>query len=127
MAVLKIDWYPCDIDSRLLRILSQRSNKKPLIWFGSYFLLLVAVGAAIIATWGSLWPVIFVIAYGLIWGCAASGVNETYHITPFRKHWLNESKLWMFGWMVHMEPTAINKQRNEPDCYIHQSVPQSPA
>ena len=107
MAILKNDWYLCDIDSQLLRNLSQRSNNKPLIWFGSYFLLLVAVGTAVVATWGSLWTVFFVITYGLIWGCAASGVHETCHKTPFRKRWLNELTLWMFGWMVQMEPITV--------------------
>ncbi len=123
MTVLKNDWYLCDIDSRLLRNLAQRSNKKPLIWFGSYFLQLVAFGAAIIATWRSLWSVNFVIAYGLIWSFAASGVHETGHNTPFRKRWLNKSTLWMFGRIVQIEPIAVNKQRNEPDYCIRKSVP----
>ena len=99
MAILKNDWYLCDIDSRLLRDLSQRSDKMPLIWFGSYFLLLFAVGTGVVVTWGSSWSMFFVIAYGLIWGCAASGVHETCHKTPFRKRWLNEDivDVWLDG------------------------------
>lgn len=119
MAILKNDWYLCDIDSRLLRNLSQRSDKIPLIWFGSYFLLLIAAGAALAATWGSWWSAIFVIAYGLIWGCAASGVHETCHKTPFRRRWLNELTLWTFGWMVQMEPIAVRWAHAGHHSYTH--------
>ena len=107
MAKLKNDWYVCSIDKKLLRSLSKRSDKPALIWFGSYFLLLALMGTAVVLTWGSSWAWLFVIAYGAIWGCAASGFHETCHKTPFRTRWLNETALWAFGWMVQMEPISV--------------------
>ena len=107
MATLKNNWYLCAIDKELLNSLSQRSDKLALIWFGSYFLLLAVIGASVVLTWGSWWTWPFTIAYGAIWGCAASGVHETCHKTPFRTRWLNEIVLWAFGWMVQMEPVSV--------------------
>ncbi len=107
MATLKNDWFLCEIDRRLLKSLSQRSDRPPLIWFGSFFVLLLAAGAGVILTWGSWWAALFFIVYSMMWGCAASGVHETCHKTPFRTRWLNEATLWIFGWMVQMEPVSV--------------------
>jgi len=106
MSTLKNDWYVCEIDRQLLRSLSQRRNMPPLVWFGSYFALLIVFGIAVAVTWGTWWAVVMTIAYSALWGCAASGVHETCHKTPFRTRWLNETALWIFGWMVQMEPIA---------------------
>ncbi len=107
MTTLKNDWYLCEIDKRVLKSLSQRSDLLPLIWFGCYYLLLAIIGGLVIYTWGTLWAVPLFVVYSLIWGCAASGVHETCHKTPFRTRRLNEFILWMFGWMVQMEPVAV--------------------
>lgn len=107
MAILKNDWYLCEVDKKLLKTLSQRSDKPALIWFGGYFLILAVAGVAVALTWGSWWAGVFAVIYSLIWGCAASGVHETCHKTPFRSRWLNELALWAFGWMVQMEPVAV--------------------
>ena len=107
MATLKNDWFLCEIDKQLLKSLSKRSDKLPLIWFSSYFILLIGAGTATVLTWGSGWAVLFIGVYSLIWGCAASGVHETCHKTPFRTRWLNELTLWVFGWMVQMEPVSV--------------------
>ncbi len=106
MTALKNDWYVCEIDRQLLKSISERRDLLPLAWFGSYFALLVICGIAVTVTWGSWWALIAVFIYSSIWGCAASGVHETCHKTPFRTRWLNEVTLWAFGWMVQMEPVS---------------------
>ncbi|MDE0309140.1 MAG: fatty acid desaturase [Acidiferrobacterales bacterium] len=103
---MKNDWYLCEIDKRLLRLFSERRDGPPMIWFGSYFALLVAFGFAVAMTWGSWWVVAMIIVYSALWGCAASAVHETCHKTPFRTRFFNELTLWTFGAMVQMEPIS---------------------
>ena len=107
MANLKNDWYFCTIDKNTLRTLSTRSDKPALIWFGSYFLLLALAGLLVVLTWGTWWTIAPLLIYSALWGCAASGVHETCHKTPFRTVWFNEIVLWVFGWMAQMEPVSV--------------------
>jgi len=107
MARLKNDWYLCTIDKKTLKELSKRSDNPALIWFGSYFLLLALAGILVVLTWGTWWTIAPLLIYSAIWGCAASGVHETCHKTPFRTVWFNEISLWAFGWMAQMEPIAV--------------------
>ena len=107
MARLKNDWYICTIDKNTLKELSKRSDKPALIWFGSYFLLLALAGILVVLTWGTWWTIAPLMIYSALWGCAASGVHETCHKTPFRTVRFNEFVLWAFGWMAQMEPIAV--------------------
>ena len=107
MTTLTNDWHRCTIDRKLLKSLSRRSDRPALLWFGGYFLLLAALGMAVVFTWGTWWAWLFVFLYGSVWGCAASGVHETCHGTPFRTRWLNEAMLRVLGWMVQMESISV--------------------
>ena len=107
MSELPTDWYRCDIDRELLRELSQRNNRIPIAWFGSYLVLLLGAGAAVAMTWNTAWVWLWLAVYGGLWGLAPFAVHETCHGTPFRSRWLTESCLWIFGWMVQMEPIAV--------------------
>ncbi len=122
MTKLTNNYFVCPIDKQLLRTLSRRSDKPALIWFGSYFLLLSLMGAALILTWGTAWAWFFSIVYGALWGCAASGVHETCHKTPFRTRWMNEIVLWTFGWMVQMEPVSVRWGHLGHHSFTHHSV-----
>lgn len=107
MGTLNNDWYLCDIDRKLLRTLSKRSDRQALIWFGGHISLLLALGALVTAAWGGAWAIPSLLIYSALWGCAASAVHETCHKTPFRSRWLNEFMLWLFGCMVQMEPVSV--------------------
>ena len=77
MAALDNNWYRCKIDKTLLKSLSQRADGPPLLWFGSYFALLLGLALGIVLTWGQPWCWAFIVAYGLVWGATASGVHAS--------------------------------------------------
>lgn len=100
-------WFRCKIDKQRLKQLSQRNDRTPLLWFGSYILLVIASGSAVALSWNTPWVWAWLVAYGALWGLAPSAVHETCHHTPFRTRWLNKATLWLFGWMVQMEPQSV--------------------
>jgi fatty acid desaturase len=107
MSDTNTEWFRCRIDKQRLKELSQRNDRTPLLWFGSYILLVIASASAVVLSWNtpSVW--VWLAVYGALWGLAPSAVHETCHHTPFRRRWLNKATLWLFGWMVQMEPQSV--------------------
>jgi fatty acid desaturase len=103
MSDTNTEWFRCRIDKQRLKELSQRNDRTPLLWFGSYILLVIASASAVVLSWNtpSVW--VWLAVYGALWGLAPSAVHETCHHTPFRRRWLNKATLWLFGWMVQMD------------------------
>ncbi len=101
------NWYRCDIDRGLLKRLSQRSN-----WHGlaclAYFCALLGITAALaLVSVGTWWSIPAFFFYGSIWVFATSVVHETSHGTPFRNRALNETVLFVFGFMVQQTPCLL--------------------
>lgn len=119
MTALNTQWFRCKIDRKLLKSLSERSDTIPLIWFGAYLVLVAGLGAGVVLTWGQPQCIAFIVLQGLAWGAAASAVHETCHGTPFKTRWLNEAALWIFGWMVQMEPIAVRYGHAGHHSYTH--------
>ncbi len=107
MSTLKNNWHRCDIDPKLLKELSKRSDRRAMPWIGGHLALLLIFGTAAVLTWGTWWALPCLLAYCGVWGCATSAVHELCHKTPFRSRWLNDAALWIFGWMVQMEPVSL--------------------
>ena len=107
MSDLPQNWYRCELQRKQLKQLSKRNDVIPLLWFGSYIGLVIASATAVVITWdtGPVW--FWLGLYGALWGLTPSAVHETCHGTPFRSRWLNEASLWLFGWMVQMEPISV--------------------
>lgn len=100
-------WYRCPIDKKQLKQLMRRSDGPAIQHFSIYFAVLIALAAALVMAWGTLWAVPAVIVYSMVWAFANANVHETCHGTPFRTRWLNEAVLFISGWMVQMEPVAV--------------------
>ena len=107
MSDLPQNWFRCEIERKQLKQLSKRNDSMPLLWFGSYIGLVIAAGAVVVVNWDTVWVWLALAVYGALWGLAPSAVHETCHGTPFRSRWLNEASLWLFGWMVQMEPVSV--------------------
>ena len=103
----QMQWYRCPIDKKRLKQLMRRSDRPAIIHFSIYFSVLAALGALVAFTWGSAWAVPAMIGYSMVWAFANANVHEACHGTPFRTRWLNETVLFVSGWMVQMEPVAV--------------------
>ena len=119
MTELTQEWHRCQIDKKILKSLSRRNDKTPLLWFGSYILLQILLGIGVAWYWGTWTAVWFYVAYCFVWGFCASAVHETCHGTPFKTRWMNEAALWLFGWMGQFEPVFVRWGHAGHHSYTH--------
>ena len=85
----QLTWFKCELDRGTLKALSRRTDRDGLWHFGIYFSALVAVGAMLVITWGTVWawPVFFV--YSFLWSFGNAAGHEACHGTPFRNQRFN--------------------------------------
>lgn len=100
-------WYRCEIDRELLKSLSRRTNWHGLVYLLYFVVLLVISGAWAVQSLGTLWSIPAFLLYGGIWVFATSIVHETSHGTAFRNRALNETVLFIFGFMVQQTPSLL--------------------
>ena len=100
-------WYRCEIDRELLKSLSRRTNWHGLVYLLYFVVLLVISGAWAVQSLGTLWSIPAFLIYGGIWVFATSVVHETSHGTAFRNRALNETVLFIFGFMVQQTPSLL--------------------
>ena len=98
------EWYVCDIDRKVLKALSRRSDVKGLVYLGTYVLAVVGSGALATLTWGTFWAVPAFLLYAAIFMFADFIQHECIHGTPFRSRWLNETVYWITCFTSVREP-----------------------
>ena len=99
------DWYTCPIPRKRMKELMKRSDRKAIINFGLWIVLLIASGIAAWLSWGTWAAVPAFIAYGILYGSASeSRFHECIHGTPFKTRWLNETFLVVLGFMSLKNP-----------------------
>ena len=100
-------WFKPEIDGKVLRELSQRSDlpgwRHIVIFFGS----LLALGMLCINSWGSLWFIPIYIAYCTLWGGADAIWHECGHRTAFKSIKLNNIFYYIGGFMNGFEPVRF--------------------
>ncbi len=85
------DWYTTPISRKELKALMKRSDRPALINYGIWIGCTLALGALMIATWGTWWAVPVTFVYGIFYGSGAdSRWHETLHGTVFKTRWLND-------------------------------------
>ena len=99
------DWYACPVSRKRMKELMKRSDGAALRDFGIWFALLAATGVLAVATAYS-WPMVAaLLVYGVLYASAAeSRFHECLHGTPFRTRWLNETFLWILGFLALKNP-----------------------
>ena len=84
-------WYKPNVDKKILKELSTRSDLKGLFDMGIFLLALLASGYLCIVTWGSWWSVLSLLLYGNIFYCKVISIqHETNHETYFKSRRLNK-------------------------------------
>ena len=78
------------IEPQALRAMMQRSDLRGALQAGSHFGAILATGALLALTWGSLWAVPVFIAHGTLINFLYAGQHELSHGTPFKTKALNE-------------------------------------
>ena len=101
------DWFKCDIDRKALKTLSRRSDYHGMLHFGTYFTILIGLGAALVYTWGSWWALAVMLLYSALWSFANAAGHEACHGTPFKSHSLNQALLYLCSWMLSWEPISL--------------------
>jgi fatty acid desaturase len=100
-------WYRCEIDRALLKSLSRRTNWHGLVYLFYFIALLIITGFLVLSSVGTLWSIPAFLLYGGIWVFATSVVHETSHGTAFRNRALNETVLFLSGFMVQQTPCLL--------------------
>lgn len=91
------------LDKKLLKQIAARSDRPGLVYLARWAAALIATGALVWLTRGTLWlwPAMF--AYGTVLTVPAYAFShETAHGTAFRSRWLNEAVLWLTS-LIYME------------------------
>jgi fatty acid desaturase len=101
------DWFRCELDRKIQKQLSKRTDRHGLIHFGCFFAVLVALGATLAATWNSWWAVPVFVFYSVAWSFGNAAGHEACHGTPFRTYWLNQALLYVCSWMENWEPITV--------------------
>ena len=84
-------WYKPDIDKKILKEFSKRSDLKASIDVGIFIILLIFSGYFVINTWGTWWSILALLIYGNIFYCKIISIqHETNHQTYFRSRRLND-------------------------------------
>ena len=98
-------WYKPDVDNKILKDLSKRSDVKGIIDISIYFLALLLSGYLCIISWGSWWCIPALLLYGNIFYCKAISVqHETNHETYFKSRWLNKFFYGITSFLGAFEP-----------------------
>ncbi len=101
------EWLRCDIDRKTLKQLSKRNDRDGLIQFGSYFLIVIALGACLVLTWNTIWAIPIFIVYSIVWSFTNATGHEACHGATFRNHTYNEILLYVSSWMENWEPITV--------------------
>jgi fatty acid desaturase len=85
------NWYKPNVDKKILKELSRRSDLKAFIHIIIYFFALLISGYLCFLTWGTWWSILYLFIYGNIFYSKAISIqHETNHETFFRSRWLNK-------------------------------------
>ena len=78
-------WYKPDVDKKILKELSKRSDFKGFLDIGLFIIALIASGYLCIITWGTWWSLLSLFLYGNIFYCKVISIqHETNHETYFK-------------------------------------------
>ena len=85
------NWYKPNIDKKILKELSKRSDLKGTIDITLFVIALVLSGYLCISSWGTLWSIPALLLYGNIFYCKIISIqHETNHETYFKTRALNK-------------------------------------
>lgn len=96
-------WYRVEIDRKVLKEMSTRSDARGLAQAGIFFTLVVATGVLAWASLGAAWTIPAFLLYGTVFAFSEAAAHELGHGTVFKTRWLNESVYWVICFMSWRE------------------------
>ena len=85
-------WYKPEVDKKILKELSKRSDIKGIFDVSIFILAILVSGYLCVTTWGTLWSIPSLLLYGNIFYCKVISIqHETNHETYFKSRSLNLS------------------------------------
>ena len=96
-------WYKPNIDKKILKELSKRSDWKGIRHVTIYFGVLFLTAYLTVLTWGTWWGILWLLVYGNIYYCSPNFQHETNHQTFFKSRWLNKLFYNVFSIMGSFE------------------------
>ena len=97
-------WFKPELNKKILKELSRRSDWEGFKHFGIYFFFLFLFGFLTYLTWGSLFTIPLLVCYSTIWAYSPSNWHETLHRTAFKNKLLNDIFYYVSSFMANMEP-----------------------
>ena len=84
-------WYKPEVNKKILKELSKRSDSKGIIDVSLFIIAILASGYLCVITWGTIWSVPALLLYGNIFYCKVISIqHETNHETYFKSRSLNK-------------------------------------
>jgi fatty acid desaturase len=96
-------WHRVDIDRKVLKELSTRSDTRGLVQVGGFFALVVATGAIAWQSVGTAWVIPAFLVYGTVFAFSEAAAHELGHGTVFKTRGLNEAVYWVICFMSWRE------------------------
>ncbi len=88
------------LEPQALKALSQRSDARGLLQFGSQVGAILLTGIGLAWSWGTPWWLLFFAAHGILLNCLYAGQHEMSHWTAFRTRRLNDVFGEIIGFVV---------------------------
>lgn len=93
------------LNARVVKDLAARSDRPGLLYLAKWGALLLATGALVVWTLGTIWMWPAMLIYGILLCVPAYAIShETAHGTAFRTGWMNEAVLWVSSFIYMEEP-----------------------
>ncbi|ALL67805.1 putative hydrocarbon oxygenase MocD [Paraburkholderia caribensis MBA4] len=112
-------WHRVDIDRKMLKDFSTRSDARGLAQAGGFFVLVVATGALAWASLGTAWVIPAFLLYGTVFAFSEAAAHELGHGTVFKTRWLNEAVYWVICFMSWREQVYSRWLHAKHHTYTH--------
>lgn len=99
-------WFRPNIDSKVLKQLTKRSNTPGWLNTISYFLLLFSTGYVAYLSWGTWWAIPLFFIFGTVYSFAAARWHEYGHRSVFKTRWLNDFFYDITSFLTYFEPVS---------------------
>ena len=112
-------WHRVDIDRKMLKDFSTRSDARGLVQAGGFFALVAATGALAWASLGTAWVIPAFLLYGTVLAFSEAAAHELGHGTVFKTRWLNEAVYWAICFMSWREQVYSRWLHAKHHTYTH--------
>ena len=99
-------WWKPNIDKKILKNLTKRTDGPGWVNTLSYFFVLFFTAFLSIITWGTWWAIPSLLSYGIVTGFAAARWHEYGHRSVFKSRWLNDLFYEISSFICLFEPVT---------------------